>query len=66
MFRQALNQTPLQFLQGSRLRTADLLLGEHPDMTISQAAASVGLAPVYFSRLYHRTFGCTPSYSRTK
>jgi AraC-like DNA-binding protein len=66
LFRQSLQKTPLQYLQWSRLRTASLLLQEHPDMTIRQAAAYVGLEPVYFTRLFRRTYGLTPSDSRIR
>jgi len=64
MFRQALNTTPLQYLQKVRLRTAELLLSEHPDMTVRQAAFSVGMEPVYFGKLFRRAYGRSPSEGR--
>lgn len=61
LFRQAMGLTPLQYLHQIRLKTARHLLLDHPDMTIRQAAAYVGLEPVYFARLYKRKFGRLPS-----
>ncbi|WP_316009738.1 AraC family transcriptional regulator [Paenibacillus sp. 3LSP] len=61
LFRQAMGLTPLQYLHQIRLKTARHLLLDHPDMTIRQAAAYVGLEPVYFARLYKREFGRLPS-----
>ncbi|WP_059044559.1 helix-turn-helix domain-containing protein [Paenibacillus rubinfantis] len=61
LFRQAMGLTPLQYLHQIRLKTARHLLLEHPDMTIRQAAAYVGLEPVYFARLYKREFQRLPS-----
>ncbi|MGG1613583.1 helix-turn-helix domain-containing protein [Paenibacillus phoenicis] len=61
LFRQAMGLTPLQYLHQIRLKTARHLLMDHPDMTIRQAAAYVGLEPVYFARLYKREFGRLPS-----
>lgn len=64
LFRRHLGQTPLQYLLQLRLRTAALLLHEHPGLTIRQAAAYVGMEPVYFTRLFRRAYGITPSESR--
>lgn len=61
LFRQSMGLTPLQYLHQIRLKTARHLLLEHPDMTIRQAAAYVGLEPVYFARLYKREFHRLPS-----
>lgn len=61
LFRQSMGLTPLQYLHQIRLNTARHLLLDHPDMTIRQAAAYVGLEPVYFARLYKREFRRLPS-----
>lgn len=61
LFRQSMGLTPLQYLHQIRLQTARHLLLEHPGMTIRQAAAYVGLEPVYFARLYKREFRRLPS-----
>lgn len=66
LFRQQTQQTPMQYLQDFRLRTANLLLIDNPQLTIRQAAATVGLEPVYFTRLYRRYYGYTPSVTRNQ
>lgn len=64
LFRKSLGLTPLQYLHQIRLKTARMLLHDHPDLTIRQAAAYVGLEPVYFARLYKREFQRLPSEER--
>ncbi|MNZ87867.1 Regulatory protein PchR [compost metagenome] len=64
LFKQQLGQTPLQYLQALRLRTAHLLIIDNPTISVRHAAAAAGMEAVYFNRLYRRTFGCTPSQSR--
>lgn len=64
LFRQSIGLTPLQYLQQIRLRTARLLLQDHPELTVRQAASYVGLEPVYFTRLYKREFHRLPSADR--
>lgn len=61
LFRQELGVTPHQYLQRIRLRTAALLLEEHPGLTVRQAAAHIGMEPVYFARQFRRAFGVVPS-----
>lgn len=64
LFKQRLDLTPLQYLRQLRLKTAHLLLMDHPEMTIRQAASYVGMETEYFSRLFRRAYGMTPSESR--
>ncbi|WP_168120579.1 AraC family transcriptional regulator [Paenibacillus sp. HB172176] len=64
LFHKAYQISPLQYLQQSRMRTAHLLIIDHPEMTIRQIAAYVGMEPDYFARLYRREYGCTPTQSR--
>ncbi|MGG6314360.1 helix-turn-helix domain-containing protein [Paenibacillus macerans] len=64
LFRKSMGMTPLQYLHQIRLRTAQHLLHEHPEMTVRQAASYVGLEPVYFARLYKREFHRLPSEER--
>lgn len=64
LFRRSIGLTPLQYLQQIRLRTARLLLQDHPELTVRQAASYVGLEPVYFTRLYKREFHRLPSADR--
>jgi len=61
LFRESLGETPLQYLQRLRIRTAALLLERTPHMTVRQAAAHVGMEPVYFTRLFRRFYGRAPS-----
>lgn len=61
LFRRDLGMTPMHYLQRVRLKTAALLLSEHPGMTVRQAAAYIGMEPVYFTRLFRRAYGKAPS-----
>lgn len=61
LFRAAVGTTPLQYLHSLRMVAAEKLLSEYPDLTVSQVAAYVGMEPVYFTRLYKRTFKELPS-----
>lgn len=64
LFRKSMGMTPLQYLHQIRLKTARLLLQDHPELTVRQAASYVGLEPVYFTRLYKREFHRLPSEER--
>ncbi|WP_337926708.1 AraC family transcriptional regulator [Paenibacillus caui] len=66
LFRQQHGMTPHQYLQKIRLQTAAQLLQDHPDMTIGQIAAHVGMEPVYFSRQFSRLYGVVPSAFRSR
>jgi len=58
------NQTPVQFIRYIRLQKAKGLL-ENSEMNISEIAYAVGFAdPNYFSRIYHKEMGITPSETR--
>ncbi len=58
------NQTPVQFIRYIRLQKAKDLL-ENSDKNISEIAYTVGFAdPNYFSRIYHKEMGITPSETR--
>lgn len=58
------NQTPVQFIRYIRLQKAKDLL-ENSKMNISEIAYTVGFAdPNYFSRIYHKEMGLTPSETR--
>ncbi|WP_342566448.1 AraC family transcriptional regulator [Paenibacillus sp. FSL R7-0345] len=61
IFQQEMHQTPTRYLQNFRLKTANLLLIDNPELNVRQVAATVGLEPVYFSKLYRRYYGYTPS-----
>lgn len=58
------NLTPVQFIRHIRLKKAKTLL-ETSSMNISEIAYAVGFSdPNYFSRIYHKEMGITPSESR--
>ena len=58
------NLTPVQFIRYIRLKKAKALL-ETSSMNISEIAYAVGFSdPNYFSRIYHKEMGVTPSESR--
>lgn len=58
------NKTPVQFIRYIRLQKAKDLL-ENSKMNISEIAYTVGFAdPNYFSRIYHKEMGLTPSETR--
>jgi AraC-like DNA-binding protein len=58
------NQTPVQLIRYIRLQKAKGLL-ENSEMNISEIAYAVGFTdPNYFSRIYHKEMGITPSETR--
>lgn len=58
------NLTPVQFIRYIRLKEAKKLL-ESSSMNISEIAYAVGFSdPNYFSRIYHKEMGITPTESR--
>mgnify|MGYP000078861017 FL=1 len=58
------NLTPVQFIRYIRLKEAKKLL-ERSSMNISEIAYAVGFSdPNYFSRIYHKEMGITPTESR--
>lgn len=61
LFLQEIGVTPMQYLQRVRLKTAALLLSEHPGLTVRQVAAHIGMEPDYMARLFRRVYGRTPS-----
>lgn len=58
------NLTPVQFIRYIRLKEAKKLL-EDSSLNISEIAYAVGFSdPNYFSRIYHKEMGVTPTESR--
>lgn len=58
------NLTPVQFIRYIRLKKAKTLL-ERTSLNISEIAYAVGFSdPNYFSRIYHKEMGITPTESR--
>ncbi len=63
-FKQATGQSPLDYLNTLRLRTARELL-QQSNLAISDIAQTAGIPdPNYFSRLFRREYGVTPKQYR--
>lgn len=58
---------PVRFIYFIRLNKARELLLQQPELTIAEVAYDAGFSsPSYFSRLFLREFGCTPTDYREK
>ncbi|KKC45940.1 AraC family transcriptional regulator [Paenibacillus sp. D9] len=65
VFRSVTGLSPMQYLQNIRLRRAMALLGT--ELSVEQVAASCGFSdPLYFSRQFKRSAGCSPSAYRAR
>ncbi len=65
-FKLATGQSPLDYLNTMRLRTARELL-QQSNLSIAELAQTVGISdPNYFSRLFRREYGETPGNYRRK
>ena len=63
-FRARTGQTPLAYLNQRRLRHALQLL-QHTHLPVAEVARQSGIAdPLYFSKVFRKAFGCTPSAAR--
>ncbi len=64
IFKQYLQQSPIDFLNSYRLEMSRRLL-ENTDSSITQIALSCGFNHLsYFSKIFFREFGCTPTEYR--
>ncbi len=64
VFRRYYGRSPIRYLLGLRMRRAALLLRDH-GLAVSQVACLVGIAdPLYFSRLFRKHMGCSPTDHR--
>lgn len=64
IFKRYLQQSPIDFLNAYRLKICSSLL-KNTDLDITQIALSCGFNhPSYFSKLFLRCYGCTPSQYR--
>ncbi len=64
-FRAALNTTPLQYITEYKMSRAKEMLFNHPQLTIKEIASELGYDNQhYFSRVFIRTCGETPSHYR--
>ncbi|MCI7758793.1 MAG: AraC family transcriptional regulator, partial [[Eubacterium] saphenum] len=64
VFKQISGSTPLQFILKLRLSNAQNLL-ENSNLTIAEIASAVGYEnPLYFSRLFNKHIGVSPSEYR--
>ncbi len=65
-FRKYTGAAPMQYVTSIRITNARMLL-ETTDYAVNEIARIVGYEnPLYFSRLFHRQMGCTPSRCRRK
>lgn len=65
-FRKYTGNTPVQFLTALRMTNAQVLL-ETTSYSINEIAGIVGYNnPLYFSRLFHKQKGCSPSEYRAR
>ena len=65
-FRKHTGQTPMQYIVSLRINNAQVLL-ESTSYTISEIAEIVGYEnQLYFSRLFHKQKGCSPSQYRKR
>lgn len=65
-FKKYTGETPVQYLTSLRLTNAQMLL-ETTTYSINEIASIVGYDnPLYFSRLFHKQKGCSPSEYRTR
>ena len=65
-FKQYTGMTPMQYIVSIRITNAQMLL-EGTSYTISEIGHIVGYDnPLYFSRLFHKQKGCSPSEYRRR
>lgn len=65
-FKKYTEKTPVQYLTALRLTNAQVLL-ETTSYSINEIASIVGyLNPLYFSRVFHKQKGCSPSEYRSR
>ena len=66
-FKKEMNTTPHQYLTDLRLRTAMDWLRTAPENNISEIAHICGFKdPLYFSRMFRKKYGCSPSFFRQR
>jgi AraC-like DNA-binding protein len=66
VFRRHYGRSPISYLLGLRMRRAALLLQDH-SLSVSQVASAVGVEdPLYFSRLFGKHMGQSPTRYRRR
>lgn len=66
-FKALTGMTPNNFVLNFRLKHAAALLGQYPDLPISEVSDRCGFSsPVYFSRCFKHQYGCTPQAYQKK
>ena len=64
LFKEVFKETPRKYLMGKRLEKAKYLL-KNTDMTVTDITLNIGFESLqYFSRLFKKTFGITPTKFR--
>ena len=67
MFAQCVGCTPVDYINTYRLGKAHFMLGSEPEMKIKEVASACGFDDqLYFSKLYSKTYGCSPRAYRQK
>lgn len=65
IFKEFIGDTPINFLINHRLDKAKTLIIENPDLTIKEIAETVGYQdPLYFSKLFKKHYGESPTFFR--
>jgi two-component system, response regulator YesN len=65
LFKEKTGRTFIGFLTDCRMARAETLIRGSPELSVSEIASRVGYTDSnYFSKLYVRTFGCTPTAYR--
>lgn len=65
IFKEFIDDTPINFLIHHRLDKAKSLIVENPDLTIKEVAETIGYKdPLYFSKLFKKHYGESPTFFR--
>ena len=66
-FQRSIQLPPMQYLRKYRLMQGAALLRREPSVPISEISSQCGFdSPSYFSKLFRRTYGCTPRDYRSR
>ena len=66
-FRKVTAQSPTEYINGCRLKKAEALLRDHPEMSVAEIAESLGFnTQNYFCRRFKEHYGVPPTHYRKK
>lgn len=67
LFKQQVGETPVEYLNRTRIQAAQAILRAEPDRSVQSVAEEVGITSLpHFHRLYRRFTGTTPHASRRR